>query len=617
MARSPLQQDPSLDRNVIVATVLIAVVMFVWLWFVSPPPAPSDQAAGGGGDTTAVARDTGRAVPADTAAAPSFAEADTVSQEQEEPVAPEDPALAGAQEGEERVITVETDLYEARFSTKGATPVAFTLKEYEQFDQETPVQLIDTSRSRAGALALAFTTPSSHNVTTRSLYFDVSAPGDTVQVNEEAKSVSFEAQLGEGMLRLTYTFTPGEYEVGLRVEQKNPASYAARNDYEVIWNGGIPYSEGNPQNESQAAGAFAYSGGEIVSVKLTEQNAQEKSLRGDVKWTAVKSKYFTAVVLPQGETLGATLEGNQVSPAGMPSTWENYTTRLLVPTSPDGPDEYKLYLGPMEYYHLADYGVGLYGMVDYGWQFFEWMTRPLAKFLFIPLFTFLSSFIPSYGIVIILLALFVKTLVYPLTKRSYKSMAKMRELQPRMEEIREKHGDDPQKQQEAMMKMYKETGVNPIGGCLPMLLQYPIIIALWQFLPNSIEIRQEGFLWAHDLSAPDVIMDLPFTIPFYGDFVAGFTLLMGLSMVVQMRVQSAGTSNAQAKIFQYVIPLIIFAVFNGLAAGLSLYYLTYNVVTAVQQKIINNQIEAEKDEPGSNGQGSGKAAARKRSKAKA
>lgn len=160
------------------------------------------------------------------------------------------------------------------------------------------------------------------------------------------------------------------------------------------------------------------------------------------------------------------------------------------------------------------------------------------------------------------------------------------------------------------MKMYKEMGVNPLGGCLPMLLQYPIIIALWQFLPQAIEIRQQGFLWAHDLSAPDVILHLPFTIPLYGNFVAGFTLLMGLSMVVQMRMQmTPTTSNAQAKIFTYLFPVMIFAIFNKFASGLSLYYLCYNVLTAIQQKFINKSIheqaEAEKaaGKGGKNGAG--------------
>jgi len=223
------------------------------------------------------------------------------------------------------------------------------------------------------------------------------------------------------------------------------------------------------------------------------------------------------------------------------------------------------------------------------------MTRPLAKFLFIPMLSYLGGYLP-YGIVVILMAVFVKMLVYPLTKKSYRSMAQMRELQPQMEKIKEKHGDDPQKQQEEMMNLYRETGVNPLGGCLPMILQYPIIIALYQFIPQSIQLRQQSFLWAADLSAPDKILMLPFEIPFLGDYLAGFTLLMGLSMVVTMRLQSTpGAAGGQAKLLMYGMPVFIFFIFNQFASALSLYYLFYNIVTAAQQKWINYQLEKEED----------------------
>jgi YidC/Oxa1 family membrane protein insertase len=203
-----------------------------------------------------------------------------------------------------------------------------------------------------------------------------------------------------------------------------------------------------------------------------------------------------------------------------------------------------------------------------------------------------------YGVVVILMAVLIKTVVYPLTKSSYRSMAQMRELQPKMEEIRDKYDDDPQKQQEEMMNLYRETGVNPLGGCLPMFLQYPILISLYQFIPKSIQLRQKSFLWASDLSAPDKILQLPFEIPFYGDYVAGFTLLMGLAMIVTMRVQSTPSGGGQAKAFMYAMPAVIFFIFNRFASALSLYYLFYNIMTAAQQKWINMQLEKEKDDDG-------------------
>ena len=565
-----------MDRNVVTATVLIAVIMFVWLYWLAPPP--PDPATSGEALVDTLAVEEG----------PLDAEAPDVP---DVLPAPSDTALAGATEGEARFITVESDLYTAQFSTKGGTLTSFVLKDYKKFDQETPVQLVDTSK--AGALALVFTTPQSHNVDTRALYFEPSIEGDVLNVAGDSTTLSFTARLGSGLLRQTYVFKPETYEVGFYVEQEDPASFSTREGYELVWNGGVPFTEGGTEDEAMHAGAYARSGGEVESITLQDGDYAERTLTGSVEWGAVKNKYFTATIIPSEPTRGAELIGEQArAEVADAQTPEDFTVRLLMPPAVSGEaDRYRLYLGPLEFYHITDYGLGLYDMVDYGYDMFEWVTRPLAKYVFIPVFTLLSSFIPSYGIIIIIFAFLVKLVLYPLTKSSYKNMARMRELQPKMQAIKEQYGDNPQKQQEAMMRMYKETGINPLGGCLPMLFQWPVIIALWQFFQQSIEIRQESFLWANDLSAPDVILSLPFTIPFYGDYVAGFTALMAVSMVFQMRLQTSPTSNAQAKVFMYVMPIMLFFFFNRLAAGLSLYYLCYNVLTAFQQQYINTSLE--------------------------
>lgn len=596
------QPPPNEQRNAIIATVLIAIITLVWMWQFSPAPPEEPPTAQ---EEPVVDTSQAEAQEAERAAARA----------EEAPTAPQGLQDSLASTAEARRIVVVTDLYEAVFTTQGATLTSFRLAEYDTFDEETAVQLVDTTRQ--GALGLSFTTPQSRNVDSRSLAFATDFAGDTLRVTggeEEAEtaSLTFEASMGSGTLQQTYTFTPGSYEIGLDVTRQNGSAFMTNAGYDVVWHGGLPFTEADPEAEATAAGAFARTGGDVVTVETTEDEPMaEQSMRGDVTWTAVKNKYFTAAVVPDDPARGAELTGERLDRDDL--LWEDFSTRLQV-IPQEASEHYRLYLGPMDYFELRKVGAELYDMVDYGWNFFEWMTRPLAKYIFIPLFRFLHSFVPSYGVVIILLAVIVKLAVYPLTKSSYKSMAKMRELQPRMEEIKEKHGDNPQKQQEAMLKLYKETGVNPLGGCMPMLLQYPIIIALWQFLPQSIEIRQQSFLWAHDLSVPDVILNLPFSIPLYGDYVAGFTLLMGLSMVVQMRIQSGGGAGGQQmKVLTYVFPFMIFFIFNQFAAGLSLYYLSYNVVTAIQQKYINKQIEQE-GEASSNGRGSTSDARRARRK---
>ncbi len=568
-----------MDRNTIIGTVLITLILIVWFTFLAPPPPPPRTASPS--DSTLVFEQ----IPEDPADLRMPAQV-------VDPLLQADSSVAAAPE---RRITIENDLYEAIFSTRGATLVSFKLKEYKQFNQLSPIQIVDTTG--AGAIALAFTSPANHNIDTRALMFEASTTADVIRVDESDEQVvlSFLAPVGQGLIRLSYSFTPGTYEVGLRVEQENASTFTTREGYELVWNGGLPYSEGNHMQEAIKTSSFARSGGEVEGIDLQSDAFQQKTMRGQVDWVAVKNQYFTAVMMPAGETRGAELSGERVGEIDQPEHTKYFEARLLMPPAASAVDAFTLYLGPLEYYRIRGYELGLYDMVDYGWDFFEWMTRPIAKFIFIPMFNFLDDYIPNYGIIVILLAVFIKIVVSPLTRSSYKSMAQMREIQPELQAVREKYADNPQKQQEATMKLYKESGVNPLGGCLPMFAQYPVLIALWQFLPQSIEIRQQGFLWANDLSAPDSILDLPFSIPLYGDFVAGFCLLMGISMVFQMRLQSTpGMTGTQAKVMMYMMPAVLFVVFNQWASGLNLYYLVFNILSAIQQRFINSSMEKAK-----------------------
>ncbi len=620
---SPLQNQPAPEdqRNVVIATILVAVILFGYMIFFSPQPQP--QQASGPADTTqqtATTPDTQES-PSDTGQTTT---ADTSPEAEGEATQPEAPAsdsiTAAALQGTAQEIVVETDLYTAVLSTKGGTLHRFTLKEYKQFNQEDPVQIVDTTAG--GTLSLSFRTPTGKKVDTRSLYFSPDTDADTVRVGSEPVSLTFEAQLGNGALRQTYTFHPDDYDLGLAIQQSNPASFATDEGYELTWHGGMPYSEGGEEDELQYTGLYAYSGETLQSVTLSDGDHGETRLSGSVSWMAVKNKYFTAALMPDNPdgVTETTLIGNKVGRSTSAAAFKELTGSLRMPRpqSETHVDQFHLYAGPIDYHNLADYERNLYAMVDYGWDWFEWMTKPLAKWIYIPMLTYLGGGLPEatisswglpgglgqglpYGIVVILMAILIKTVVYPLTKSSYRSMAQMRELQPKMEELRDKYDDDPQKQQEEMMKLYRETGVNPLGGCLPMFLQYPILISLYQFIPKSIQLRQQSFLWAHDLSAPDKILQLPFEIPFYGDYVAGFTLLMGLAMIVTMRVQSTGggAGGGQMKMFMYAMPAVIFFIFNRFASALSLYYLFYNIMTAAQQKWINMQLEKEKDDDGS------------------
>ena len=479
----------------------MAAVFILWIWMMPTPEAPPPVP-----------------LPADTVARETPAVQVPASPP---PVRDTTVALTG----EERRITVVTRLFEAELSTKGATFTRISLSEYYQFDQETPVQLVGDEP----ALGLRFQSPGGRNRDTREFYYEADRGSSRIDVVDGPQTLTFTTSAGAGLIRKTYTFSPDRYEVGLKVEMVEAASFQSSDGYELVWAGALPFSEDatNRKEEMQQVGAWARSGGEVEGINLGRREEDEVSLRGDVSWIGVKNKYFAVAVIPAAPALEAYLAGFRNADADDPNVQIDLSAGLYMGSPRMQGDDFRLYLGPLDYNYVKEYE-GLYGMVDYGWDAFEWITRPLARFVFIPVFSLLSARIASYGLVIIVFCILIKLLLFPITRVSYRSMAAMRELAPQMKEIKEKYKDNPQKQQQATMKLYKATGMNPLSSCLPMLLQYPIIIALWQFLQQSIEIRQKSFLWAPDLSAPDAILDLPFSIPFYGDYVAGFTVLMGI-----------------------------------------------------------------------------------------
>ena len=549
-----------MDRNVVIATILITGIMLLWLYMMPETTPIVDD----------VLPDTSALVEQNVVRVPLPPVVESIEVPTREP----------------RFITIETDLYTARMSDVGGTLVGFALKEYQQFDQTSAVQMV--SANERGAIGIEFQSPDGRNLDTRNFDFSVQSYAEVIDATQAPVELAFVTQIESGSLRLAYTFSPGDYEIGLAVTHSNAASFQTGDGYELVWNGAIPFSEdvNNRQEEVSKVGIYARSGDDVDGFDLRKSEEDGTTLRGNISWIGVKNKYFGAVVLADPMAREAELWGERIGRPDDLNVAVNLRASLFMGTPSGSADEFRVYLGPMDYRKIKRYD-GVYEMVDYGWNAFEWMTRPLATILFIPAFAFLSSFISSYGLVIIVFCFCIKLLLFPLTRSSYKSMAKMRELQPKMKEIKEKYADSPEKQQQATIKLYKESGTNPLGACLPMFLQYPIIIALWQFLQQSIEIRQQGFLWADDLSAPDAILHLPFSIPFYGDFVAGFTVLMGISLIFQMRLQATPQSGAQAKIFMYVMPVFIFVIFNRLPSGLSLYYFCYNVLSALQQQFIN------------------------------
>ncbi|MEO0472466.1 MAG: membrane protein insertase YidC [Bacteroidota bacterium] len=269
---------------------------------------------------------------------------------------------------------------------------------------------------------------------------------------------------------------------------------------------------------------------------------------------------------------------------------------IELPRNKDIQKDFRMYLGPNEYTTLTSYeGLDLQDEMDLGWSFVSFINIGTTY-----IFKFLEKYISSYGIIVILLAFLIRTLVFPFTYKSFVSMAKMRVLNatPEMKALDEKHKDDPQKLQMAKMGIYREMGVSMFGGCLPMLFSYPFLIALFFFFPQSVELRQQSFLWANDLSTYDAILDLPFKIPFYGDHVSLFTILMAISTFVytyfQQKSQPATGTNAQFKYIAYIMPIFLLVFLNNYASGLSLYYFVSNLISISQTMGIRYFMDDEK-----------------------
>ncbi len=509
--------------------------------------------------------------------------------------------FASSEVTEEQLLTVETPLFTAVFSNRGAGPVSLTFKDYNNWAGE-PHQLIgDTTKS---AYNFGFLTTENYNVDTQQLLFTQLTPEDRVTLSEgQSREIRYALELADGrQIAYTYTISAENYEIDLDVQFIGLSDYIVGRTVDFGWTSPLNSSELDTQQDGMETAAFIYAGDELEKFKLDEPGREEETINGTIDWAASKTKFFTQLIKPLVPTESATLTGEMTGETDDPDTRHSYTTSISSDIPDNGTLSYKMYVGPLKYYEIRETDEHAYDMVEVSYAWLRWFSDPFVRFLVIPFFTFFGQFISNYGVLIIIFAATVKLILSPLTFKSYKSMAAMSELQPQMKEIQEKYKDNPQKQQQETMKLYKKEKVNPLGGCLPNLLQFPILITLWRFFQNSILLRQESFLWASDLSAPDYILDLPFSIPFLGDQLAGFVLLMSATMVVQSKItggmSASGGSNPMAqqmKVLQYIFPVMLLFIFNNFAAGLSLYYLIFNALSIIQQIYIKRKLHAEKE----------------------
>ncbi len=568
-----------------IGIILITLVLFVWMYFNTPkapvqPPQPK-TATEHSIDTTVAS---GTSVPAGIMKPMESASVggDTAS------LRLYGKTFAPLSHGTEKTLIIESDLYTAVLTTQGGMIKDWTLTKYKTW-QGNPVELVNYKHK--GDYSILFQAMDGKLVDTRDLFF--TAPitnGEVVKLKKgESYSISFTLKVSDSSkIVREFTFKGGVYDIGSRITFKHMARYIANYEYQVTWEHGLNYTEENSVDESSFSTAYAYSGGEAVSLEASKPGESVKQeITGNTNWVAQTTKYFTEAIVPKGKPAdGAYLRGIEEHLPNNGLQRQYYTAlQMRFEGQPAQTDSFMVYIGPLDYNLLKSYNLGLEEIVGLGWK---WLIRPIAEYIMLPSFDFIHSFIPNYGVVIIIFSIILKLLLNPLTVSSMKSMRKMQALQPMMEEIKEKYKEDQQKMNQAIMSLYKEYKINPMGGCLPMFLQLPILYALWAIFRSNIVLRQSDFIWwIKDLSIPDTILRLPFTLPLVGlNQISGLATLMAATQFVQMKMT---TKDPRQAFMIYFMPIMMWLIFNNLPAGLNLYYFVFNLLSIGQQYILNKK----------------------------
>ena len=478
--------------------------------------------------------------------------------------------------GEEKIYTIETDLFIAKFSNRGGNLVGYELKEYTNWNKE-PSQLIWKDDKQ---LFLDFLSADGKPIDTRDLYFEIEGRDSIRITNNNTTELSAILDLGDNQyVKKTFKFYGNEYIFDHNIELSGLDKIIKRNGYDLNWDNGLKYQEYRSDMESDYSEATTVANGEVVNIDANDYNEEFKEkVSGHIDYTAVKSKYFLAAIIPFSFDGDVSMNGvrKKIKDNGFV---EHYNISIKRPYSGGQiKHQYKVYVGPLDYDEVVKYGLS--ETVNLGW----WIFRYIGEFLLMPFFMLLHSFIPNWGITIIVFSIALKILMMPLSKGQLESSRKMKLLAPEIAKIREKFSDNAQKQQQETMALYSRYGVNPMGGCFPMLLQMPILYTLWTVFSTNIDLRQAEFaFWITDLSMPDYIFHLPFSLMGFTS-MSGLALAMSITMFIQQKMT---ISDPKQKAMIYMLPLLFVFMFSNFPSGLNLYYFMFNILGILQQVYIN------------------------------
>jgi len=502
--------------------------------------------------------------------------------------------FAQTAEGQNDFITLENNKIELKISLKGGRVYSARLKNYKTFDAK-PLILFSGDSTVFG---FNFFTSDNKAVQTNNLFFKSISDQKSYRVVSRPESVILRLYAGDDKyIEYKYTLAPDKYSVDFNVNFKSMEGIIASNQNSLTldWKMYVPQQEKGRQNEETYCTVnYKYYQDDVAGLGTRQSKETLKSdITTKLSWISFQDQFFSSIIITNDFFLNASI--NSTKTLASKKYLRYYTSEVGIPfgAGTSNSVNMKLYYGPSSIPILKKEGMQLEKIVFLGKNIIGWISR----FAIIPIFNWLNRFISNFGLIILILTIIIKVVLFPLTFKSYQSQAKMQVLKPMVEELGKKFPkkEDAMKKQQATMDLYKRAGVNPMGGCLPMLLQMPILFAMFRFFPVSIELRQEHFLWATDLSTYDSILTLPFAIPMYGSHVSLFTLLMTASTLLTMKMtgSSPGSDQPGMKMMMYMMPVMFMLILNNFSAGLTYYYFLANMLTYAQNMISKRFINAD------------------------
>ena len=582
-----------MDKNTIIGFLLIAALLFGYSWLNQPTPEELAQARYNDSIAMVQARELQNMLNAEQKPAEELLDSATIDAK----IKSKFGVFSNASQGESEKITLSNDLLEVQFDSKGGVPVKATLKEYSRYDS-LPVVLFDETDNKLGFIFK----PSGRVISTNDLYFVPQQTSDSTLL------MTLFSDAGS-TFTMQYTLPSDSYMLDVQVMQEGMEDVLPHNltNLDFVWEQKLRSQEkGRLFEERNSALYYKRSGAEVDN--LSEADEDSENVQLGIKWLGFKNQFFSSVLIADNRFNGAQLYSKAIKDdSTYLKAFKAETSFDYNPINPEGP-AFKIFMGPNLYPLLKSYDSGvdeadelnLDELIPLGWTLFRWIN----VYLIIPVFTFLGGFIGNYGLIILLLTIIIKIIILPLTYKSYMSTAKIRVLRPQIEEINAKYPGNEKalERQRATMELYSKAGASPMSGCLPMLLQMPILIAMFAFFPSSIELRGESFLWADDLSTYDAILTWDANIPviswIFGNHLSLFCLLMTITNIIYTKInmdsQASGAQMPGMKWMMYLMPVMFLVFFNNYAAGLSYYYFVSLLITILQTFAFRKFVDEEK-----------------------